>query len=189
MKVEEKLDGLYSENSFSGKWRTTPEDTKLLADSTHSLYGEIKRQTVDNIVNHFKQRFNKKAVFYDIGSGLGKMVLHIGLKYGIESYGIELSQNKHKGALELKEKFCKDSKNIHFINNNFFTEDLSKATIIYFDNTVMEDNFFNQIYDKLSKDCLIMFRRKVYSIESECLMGNEWSTQYGTKRLRYIIKK
>ena len=190
MNIEKKLDIIYSENSFATKYRIDTNDKALLANSSHSLYGEIERKTVDNIVDHFKDHFQKDCIFYDIGSGLGKMVFHIGLKYDIESYGIELSKNKHQGATYLKDKVCSENSNINFINKDFFKHDLSKANVVYFDNTIMDDTFFNKVYDKLSNGCLVLFRRGVTNISDnvETLTGDKWKTQYGTSHLRYIIK-
>jgi hypothetical protein len=118
------------------------------------------------------------------------MVLHIGLKYDIKSYGIELSKNKHQGAMYLKDKVCSENSNINFINEDFFKHDLSKANVVYFDNTIMDDTFFNKVYDKLSGGCLVLFRRGVTNISNDAktMTGDKWKTQYGTSYLRYIIK-
>ena len=49
-----------------------------------NVYGEITQNGTNDLVKHFKSYFNSNTVFYDLGSGLGKMVLHIGIQYEIK---------------------------------------------------------------------------------------------------------
>ena len=65
------------------------------------VYGELTQKGGDQIVKKFKKHFNKDTIFYDLGSGLGKTVLHYGLQYGIKkSVGIEYSKERHQAAID-----------------------------------------------------------------------------------------
>ena len=156
----------------------------------NELYGELTRKGVDGVVNHFKQYFNKDTVFYDLGCGLGKMVLHIGLQYTPKkSCGIELSKERLKCANDLKEKHCKDNKIISFIEGDFFVNDLNDATIVYVDNTAMSHDMTKKIIDKLPKGCLFICRKKPNFIDTETLTGEQFVTTYNTKKIHFLIKK
>ena len=76
--IEEILSSVYSmqctkQDIYHNKTKFPP----LVGKDT---YGEITYQGVEKLVQYFKKYFNKNTVFYDQGCGLGKMVIHIGLK-------------------------------------------------------------------------------------------------------------
>ena len=58
--------------------------TTFPADVGISTYGELRTEGVDILLKEFKKYFNKDAVFYDLGCGLGKVVFHIGIKTTIK---------------------------------------------------------------------------------------------------------
>ena len=132
--LKKTLEEMYKTSPYSSQFRNKTEfDENKVGKST---YGEITQIGTDNIVKKFKNYFNSNTVFYDLGSGLGKMVIHIGLEYNIKkSVGIEYSKERHKGAIHLKKKYAKDSNNIKLICGNFLKNNISDATVIYIDNT------------------------------------------------------
>lgn len=155
-----------------------------------ATYGEVTKQSTNGIVNHFKKHFNQDTVFYDLGCGLGKMVIHIGIQYNPKkSCGIELSKERIKGANDLKEKYCKDNNNISFIEGDFFDNDFSDATVVYLDDTAMSDEVTQKIIDNLSKGCLFICRKKPTFIESEELRGEKFKTDYNKPDIYFLIKE
>ena len=131
-----------------------------LTTDGRDTYGEITQKGTDDLVRHFKKHFNNNTVFYDLGSGLGKMVLHIGLQYDIKkSIGIELSKERYQGAIDLKEKYAKNNTNIQFHLKSFLDYNLSDATVIYMDNTCMSHEMNEIIYNKLPKGCLLLYKK------------------------------
>lgn len=107
---DEILNQLY-ENKNSGIWKVNKD---VFEEPKHSVYGESKREAVDYIVDNLKEHFNKNTVFYDFGSGTGKMVIHVGVKYGIKkSVGIELSPERHKIATQYKKIFVRKIKSLN----------------------------------------------------------------------------
>ena len=133
------IDEIYSQSPYEKDY-INKTNLKDVNESYSDVYGEVTKNGVENMLIEFKDFFNKDTVFYDLGCGLGKMVLHIGLKHNIKkSCGIELSNERFKGALELKEKYAKEKNNIEFLKEDYFKCDLSDANVVYFDNTAMYD--------------------------------------------------
>jgi len=154
------------------------------------VYGEITQNGTNTLVNHFRKHFNKDTVFYDLGSGLGKMVLHIGLQYNVKkSVGIELSKERHKGAVETKEKYVKDNDKIEFHNLSFFKYDMSDATVIYCDNTAIADDIGEEIYKIIPSGCLFLFKRRIVSINDKTSRLNDIERTYRQKELLWIVKE
>ena len=140
--------------------------------------------------SNFRDSFNADTVFYDLGSGTGKIVYHIGLLHGVKkSCGIEFSKNRHNNSIKTLEKY--NYENIIFINDNILNVDFSDATIIYLDNTLFPINITNQIYDKIPKDCLVFSRQsfKGSKINNELKQIINVGTNYGTSNLHVMIKK
>lgn len=155
-----------------------------------ATYGEVTKQSTNAIVNQFKKHFNQDTVFYDLGCGLGKMVIHVALQYNPKkSCGIELSKERIKGANDLKEKYCKDNKIISFIEGDFFSNDFSDATVVYLDNTAMSHDVTKKIIDNLSKGCLFICRKKPHFIETEGLSAERFKTGYKKPDIHFLIKE
>ena len=154
------------------------------------IYGEITMKGVDLLVKKFITHFNDETVFFDLGSGLGKMVSHIGLKYKVKkSVGIEYSKERYNGSLHIKEKFFPTENNIIFINDNFMDTDISDATVIYIDNLVMSIPIINKLVNILPKGCLIICRRKPTVFEFKGVDDDKFLTTYHNTKIFHLIKE
>jgi hypothetical protein len=158
------------------------------------VYGEVTQTGTNSIVNKFKKYFNKDTVFYDLGSGLSKMVIHIGLEYDVKkSIGIEYSKERHKGAIYLKEKYADNSKNIDIICDNVLKVDLSDATVIYMDNTVFPHDVSEKIYNLLPKNTLILYKKQMSFLKELGVKEHEDQNlverTYHQKKLLWTFKK
>ncbi len=190
--MKDIIANIYKQSAYKPEYLLSKKDNVNFENTnSHSTYGEITETATQSIIEEFKSSFNEEAVFYDLGCGMGKMVCHIGLVTGIKSIGIELSEKRFQGAIDTKEKFCKDLDNIAFLKGNFLKLDIEDATIVYCDNTVMPFDITLNIYDKLQKNCLFMYRKclKKYLDNQITLTGSQWVTTYNTGNLRYTIKK
>tara|TARA_R110000824_G_scaffold79176_1_gene199545 strand:- start:1121 stop:1681 length:561 start_codon:yes stop_codon:yes gene_type:complete len=156
--MEKILKEMYNISPYSEYDNKTYFD-KIIGSPT---YGEITQKGTNDLVEFFHEYFNKDCVFYDLGSGLSKMVIHIGLQYGIKkSTGIEYSKERHKGALFLKEKYAKNNDNIEVINKDMLKCDISDATVIYVDNTVFTDEIMEKLYKIIPSGCLMLYKKRI----------------------------
>jgi SAM-dependent methyltransferase len=185
--LEKKIGEIYAVSPYYNKEYVNKTKFK---DEYSAEYGEVTKYSTNAIVNNFKKYFNQDTVFYDLGCGLGKMVLHVALQYKPKkSCGIELSKERIKCANYLKEKYCKDNNTISFVEGDFFNNDFSDATVVYVDNAVMSNEVTKKIIDILPKGCLFISRRKPMFIESESLNDTKFKTSYGNSTLYFLIKE
>ncbi len=159
--VEENLKKIYKLNPNVYPWKNRKYIDRKIG-SSH--YGEISQRGTEILMDKFSDYFNKDMVFYDIGSGLGKMVLHVGLTVNPrKSTGIEYSPPRHKGAIHLKNQYAPSTDNIEFFNMAFQECDISDATVIHCDNTLFPVKVCKEVYDKVPKNCLYLFKRLGYN--------------------------
>ena len=185
------LEEIYQVDPYTQYANKTKFDLKKVGEP---LYGELTQKGTNMIIEYFKEYFNEDTVFYDLGSGLGKMVLHIGIQCKIKkSIGIEYSKERHQGAIDLQEKYAKGYNNISFLNKPLQEQDISDATIVYMDDTAYPDEILNQVYDKLPIGCLLIFKKRLFP--SHPLYSEQITVQNGTDRtykqsnFSFLIKK
>lgn len=154
-------------------------------------YGETGYVSFKLLMDTYDSYFNDNTVFYDLGSGLGKLVFHVGMMSNAKkSCGIEYSKERYNVSIDNLNKYPKE--NISFINDSFLNVDLSDATVIYTDNTLFPTNIDNAIYDKIPKDCIVFSRKqfKKSKINDELIKTKIYpATEYGTSSLYVMIKK
>ena len=187
--LKKTLEEIYQTSPYLQFKNKTHFNKKKVGKST---YGEITQIGTNNIVEKFKDYFNTNTVFYDLGSGLGKMVIHIGVEYGVKkSIGIEYSKERYEGALFLKESFAKEHNNIEFHCGNYTLHDLSDATVIYLDNTCFPDEIFLRMYEGLTKGCLILYKKTIRKglIPNQNIIKDLAVRTYKQNDLMWTIKK
>jgi len=212
-----KLDLLYKNNLFSlksicqllGVWDNyTPEQKFQLENFTkrdtiinkhfdykgvynmNYVYGEVLRSGVETIIqkiNKYK-RITDKDVFVDIGSGTGKLVIHMSIKSDIKTLvGVEIVPQRVAYSKWIKEKISPDS-SIFFIEKDINNFDLSVATIVFMNNICFDYTLIKSVYDKLSKGCHLISAIEI----PECKILKEEFTvdaSWGSKlNLFYYIK-
>lgn len=183
--IESKLNRMYSISPYNKEYiNATHFKTRQ-----YSTYGEITKGATDYIVELFKDHFNQNTVFYDLGSGLGKMVSHIGLKYNPKkSIGVELSKERLKATSFIKSEFNLPN-NVEFIEGSFLNIDLKDATVIYCDNTMYDDTMMLELFDRIPKGCLCIFRRKIIKLDGlKQKTDLNLKTTYNKNTIYYIVK-
>jgi hypothetical protein len=120
-----------------------------------ATYGEITPQAVDALIKIFN--LGPDDVFYDLGSGVGKAVIQVGLTAAVKkAVGVELSSTRHERALTaLKQLEDLQSsgriENITFIHGNFLSQDLHDATHILLCSTCFPDELMEKLSIKLAE--------------------------------------
>jgi SAM-dependent methyltransferase len=188
MELIQKIKDLYRADSRK-KTNRTQFDPELVGSEA---YGETGFDSIELLVSSYPELFNPETVFYDLGSGTGKIVYHIGLLHGAKkSCGIEYSQARHEMALWFRESIgLPESPKISFICGNILEEDWSDATVVYCDNTLFPRHISQKIYQKIPTGCVVFSRAPLTRSLHEQMPCRLHSciTEYGTNSL-YIIKK
>ena len=128
-----------------------PENEPLVA----LTYGELLPTSVTELIN--KLNVNHNDVFYDLGSGTGKIVAQFYLETMAKKVvGVEISQSRYACSERMKqylnEKIVKHNQIIEYINNNICKVDFSDATIIYLCSTCFDNKLLDWVIEKI-KQC------------------------------------
>lgn len=112
------------------------------------VYGEITVTSTNKLFSHVK--LTNKDVLYDLGSGVGKVVLYAGLFSRVKkAIGVELSAVRHQESLlALKRAHEVDAhiaKRCQFQNADILTLDLSPASVIYTCSTAFSLDFMRKL--------------------------------------------
>lgn len=213
-----RLDQLYNNNLFSiksicellGTWdqyspeekfkleNITSRDSRINKNFTYKgeydkkfVYSEVLRTGVDTIIskiNKYKKP-TEKDVFVDVGSGCGKLVIHISISSNIKTLvGVELLAQRHNYAKYIKQNIISDNNSVFFINKDIKDFDLSIATIVFINDLCLDNRLVLDIYESLPKGCHFMLSRKI----DECkVMKEEFNIDVswgGQLKLYYYIK-
>eukprot|EP01089_Gocevia_fonbrunei_P020656 TRINITY_DN7744_c0_g1_i1.p1 TRINITY_DN7744_c0_g1~~TRINITY_DN7744_c0_g1_i1.p1 ORF type:complete len:253 (-),score=28.38 TRINITY_DN7744_c0_g1_i1:64-822(-) len=138
-----------------------PLDERKLIDITHKsaeTYGEIHYSAVTTMINTCNP--NTKDVFYDLGSGMGKVAIQFALQTDcMKCCGLELSQTRHSVAQLMVDVIIKKDprfqpnlkKKLQFLNQDFLSASWKDATILYTCWTVFPKNIQMKMVDKAYK--------------------------------------
>jgi|LULU01.1.fsa_nt_gb tRNA G46 methylase TrmB len=185
MDMDELLNNIYKKKLIKNK-------TNFPEHIGNSVYGEIEKAGTEKILEMFSEYFNSNAVFCDIGSGNGKMVLHVGLVTKVkESIGIEYSKERYDASLELKETYAPNSNHITFYNQPFQNVDLKNVTIAYVDNTMFKRVINNQIFDAIPKGCLLLYKKTIPAAKNQKIYVGKGLIKrtYNQAGLNWLIKE
>jgi SAM-dependent methyltransferase len=128
------------------------------------IYGEITKSGVDTLLREIKKRksITSDDVFYDIGSGNGKLPIHIALISEFSKVkGIEISDIRHMYSNHILKNTVSDIDNIEFINDDVRNIDISDATVIFINDVLFSEEDVEHIFEKASKGThIISFKKK-----------------------------
>ena len=125
-------------------------------EKVYLTYGEILYPSLNKVLDYLD--INENDVFYDFGSGVGKVALQVMLTTPIKkAIGIEANKKRNDVAVkvysnvkkEFKELF--ENRQMECMNKNFLTVDVSDATIIYACSTLFEPILLKDIGDIVDK--------------------------------------
>lgn len=151
----------YLYSSINGYDVSNHARRKFGSDTSKFLYGELPFTTWQQIVEHVNPK--KDGVFFDLGSGTGRVVVASHLLYDFKkSIGVELLDGLHNKALEVKENFDKTIKpqvekevvgrELQFIKSDIFAADLHEADFIFMNHPFKDSDVFMRLEDKFLKE-------------------------------------
>lgn len=152
MNITKIIDRLYDENDGYGEI-SNKDEKRIKEVKSSSVYGEITTSAAQKLIDYMD--LGKKDVFYDLGSGVGRLVLHTALSSNAKKIvGIELSSARHKIAKEVlkiaqKERLVK-CQNVEYWCSDILRRRLDDATFVYTCSTAFPDRFFRKLVKRLS---------------------------------------
>lgn len=127
----------------------------------YMTYGEILYPGINRIMDYIGD-IREDDVFYDLGSGVGKIALQFFLKTPVKkSRGIEYSETRNNSAIgvykqvhqEFPELFQGGKRTLDCINGNFLEADIADATIIYAASTCYSEELLADIGKMITERC------------------------------------
>lgn len=149
-----QLEELYKDKSGFGI--PSQEEVAMQKVDAPSTYGEITDEGVSRLMLELKPK--KEDVFYDLGCGIGRMVVKVYLDTAVrKAIGIELSTTRSKQAKQVQDEMYKrqlttPGKVLDFKEKNFLEEPLHEATIVYMASTCFSDDLLKKVMDKLAQE-------------------------------------
>jgi precorrin-6B methylase 2 len=137
----------------------------VASKDVHTTYGEITPTGVSTIID--KLKINSRDVFYDLGSGTGRVCLQMYLDTRAKCVGIESVPSRHDIAMQSANKLRTNK--LCFYKGNFMTRDWSDATVVYICNTCFSDELHERIVTKLRKTC-----KKLRALVCMKAIESEW---------------
>jgi SAM-dependent methyltransferase len=180
MSLKEKIESFY----------VNPRDinTKCHSNVKGSTYGQLNFQGAEAFIEEFSNYLDKPdAVFYDLGCGPGHLVFHIGLMTKVKkAIGIEFEAKRLEYAIKAVEEHP-DIDNVEFFYGDFTDKDLSDATIVYIDNTVLPDTIVDKVYDKLPTGCLLVTAKNYKNMCFKTKLSIH--RNYSNSKIHYLTKE
>jgi hypothetical protein len=155
------------------------------SDDVHPTYGEILPESVSTMIANLN--ITKNDVFYDLGSGTGKVVVQFYLETPVKkAVGIELGTVRHEIATDIetfiKNKFESKYKQLNFINDNFLNVDTTDGTIFYLCSTCFTDELMNKLYHKIKQSSRLKYIITLRELDThvkpvKILLPTTWNSQ------------
>lgn len=130
------------------------EEARVAATGSSATYGEIMPTATAKLVAHLG--LGRGDVFYDLGSGIGKVVLQVALTSPVDKcVGIELVRSRHRIAQRMLGRL-KDSAHLRardcgFRCTDFMRARLGDATVVYTCSTAFSTPFMNELAARLAR--------------------------------------
>jgi hypothetical protein len=146
----------YLQMIYEGKGGYTIPSEEIAAiakDGGHSQYGEIPYDSSAHILEDLN--LSRQDVFYDLGSGVGKLVLQVYLNTPVKrSVGIELSTTRWNIAETSRKQVNKDDhittgRDLTFLNQNIRQVPLTDATVCFISGVAFPLPLIQSILDRL----------------------------------------
>lgn len=144
------------------------------------VYGEITKGGVKDLS---KELQDFSGVFYDLGSGNGKLILHLSLISNFNKYiGVELSPARYKYSITIN-NFLKQ-KNVDFINADFLTIDLSDANFIFCNDIMMSSYIRESLIKNIPIGCYYL---SFYKNQDELIKTISLDVSWCENKVKYNL--
>lgn len=130
------------------------EASAIFKGGGHPQYGEIPYDSAAHILDDLN--LSRQDVFYDFGSGTGKLVLQVYLTTPVKrSIGIELSTTRWTIAESCRKQAVMDDhivngRDLIFLNQNLSSANFSDATVCFISGITFPSPLVQSLMDRLS---------------------------------------
>lgn len=152
--LQKLLDTLYGQ--ISGYLIDTSDREMIEKNGGNATYGEITFSGVKTLIKEL--HLTAADVFYDLGCGVGKMVVQVYLDSPVKkAIGIELSSKRHSDAQRVKDllletEVLEAGRVLDFHHADILNVNLSDATVLYLASTCFSDEFMRKLTNKFAKE-------------------------------------
>jgi hypothetical protein len=148
-----------------------------------AVYGEITKNGVFELNNHIKSNI---GVFYDIGSGNGKLLLQMAIISDFDSYvGVEIEKIRYLYSIDIKNQI--GIENVRFINDDILNVDISDAGFIFLSDVMFKEDMRNKILHMIPSGCIFV---AFHDFENCDLLDNiELEVEWMTTKVPFKIWK
>lgn len=120
-------------------------------------YGEILCESMQKLIK--KMQINQQDIFYDLGSGTGKVVMQVFLSTSVKAaYGIECMPHLHQFAQAAQQQlqqelpaFYHHERQLHYYLGSFFDISFRDATIIYIGSPCFTQSMLNTLSRQMNQ--------------------------------------
>lgn len=130
------------------------DEDRVRATQSSPTYGEIMPAATDHLIEYL--RLGPGDCFYDLGSGVGKVVLQVALSAPVHrAIGIELARSRHRIARRMLQRVRDQgrlrAREVGFRCSDFMRARLSDATVIYTCSTAFSTPFMSSLAVRLAR--------------------------------------
>lgn len=149
---EKQLESIYS--GISGFGIPVDEEAHIRACNSAPTYGEIVYASIEKVIDILN--LQKEDIFYDLGSGVGKVVMQVCMTTPVEkAIGVELSATRFNKSIEALSRFqaLDPLRSVHcqYLHKDFSEVNLEAATAIFMCSTCYPNELLVVLADKFSK--------------------------------------
>jgi len=134
-------------------------------------YGEMSSDAVETMASLLNLSMNPTSSFFDLGSGAGRLVLHMAVKgYAQSATGVELNTGRHALAVDLAQKVLptdmplttavlpmpsggEGSSGVNLLQGDMLLANLSSASMLYMNPPCLPCEVRQALVQKLLKEC------------------------------------
>lgn len=144
------------------------------------MYGEIMPTATMRLLDYLDLK--RKDVLYDLGSGVGKLIVYAAMTTEAKCVGIELVEPRHRLAVEALEEARRRgmirARRAEMVQADFMRVDLSDATVIYTCSTAFPPPFMRRLARHLAQ-----LRAGLTLVSLQDLDPNPWFEETDVLRL------
>jgi hypothetical protein len=163
-------------------------ERKEINSDSKFIYGEITKAGVETIYKEISDYDISLDTFVDIGSGTGKICLHMSMISNFENIvGIEVVTERHLYAIELQQSLEQDFSNVFFLNDDILKIDFERPCVVFTNDVCFPNRLTKIIWNRLPVGSHFISSKNLGNPDKEIHFNVTWHLELGS--WNYYIKK